>query len=168
MGQAKIKRKNLKPSAQNVGKMLAAQHKHIGCCEPGERCDEFKKEITTPSESAALEALKQIRNRSFSGRHLDLGKMIKCQVCNLRHRESIVHKQIFTKRWAVINGEKVYTEEQFIAGQTPETESIIESRRVRLSVGAWVFKSNLRNTPFHKRAHQFVQLVRSFLPDEYT
>lgn len=34
------------------------------------------------------------RDRSFSGRHPELGKMIKCD-CGHRHRSSIIHERVF-------------------------------------------------------------------------
>lgn len=33
-------------------------------------------------------ALDEILNRSFSGRHPELGKMINCRVCDMRHRQN--------------------------------------------------------------------------------
>jgi len=122
----------------------------------------------TPAQAAAAKALVAIHARSFSGRNSALGKMIKCQVCSHRHRESIIHKQVFAKRWIVVNGKKEYTKEELIAGKTPETESVIESRRVRLEIGASVFKGKRRRPPLNKRANIYVQLVRDLLPDEYT
>lgn len=43
---------------------------------------------------------KELKRRSFSGRNPELGKMIKCQLCTLRHRESQCHMkdQVFAKR----------------------------------------------------------------------
>lgn len=43
---------------------------------------------TEASQRAAEQALQAIRERSFSGRHPELGKMINCQFCGLRHREN--------------------------------------------------------------------------------
>jgi hypothetical protein len=42
-------------------------------------------------------ALKEIRSRSFSGRHPELGKMIKCQICGTRHRSSKICKFRYAK-----------------------------------------------------------------------
>lgn len=134
--------------------------------EPGLQPMEAKP--TEAGQQAAAQALLDIRSRSFSGRNPELGKMTKCQVCGLRHRIAIVHAQVFAKRWKVENGKKVYTDELLIAGQTPETESLIEARKVRLIVGATPFKGKRRNPPLNKRANEFVQLVRNYLPDEYT
>jgi hypothetical protein len=49
-----------------------------------EHIDEFKSTLPAGALEAALE---EIQGRSFSGRNPELGKMIKCQVCGLRHRE---------------------------------------------------------------------------------
>ena len=38
---------------------------------------------------AVANAVNQIRQRSFAGRHSELGKMINCWVCKTRHRSSI-------------------------------------------------------------------------------
>ena len=38
-------------------------------------------------KEAIDQTLAAIQSRSFSQRHLELGRMIKCQVCNKRHRE---------------------------------------------------------------------------------
>jgi len=43
-------------------------------------------EFTPMAEEKVQAALKAIRQRSFSERNPHLGKMIKCQVCNRRHR----------------------------------------------------------------------------------
>lgn len=49
------------------------------------------------SPDAVSDAIAKIRDeiadRSFSGRHPELGKMVKCQICGQRHRSSIVCKE---------------------------------------------------------------------------
>lgn len=46
----------------------------------------------------AVESFQQnFRERSFSQRHKELGKMIKCQVCRTRHRASQVCEQRFAR-----------------------------------------------------------------------
>lgn len=59
-------------------------------------------EIAKPEVSPALkESIAKFREdqklKSFSGRHPELGKMIKCQICRTRHRSSQVCVQVFTK-----------------------------------------------------------------------
>lgn len=46
---------------------------------------EFKTTLT-PEQLAAAET--EIKTRSFFGRNPELGKMIKCQICGLRHRKN--------------------------------------------------------------------------------
>jgi hypothetical protein len=46
---------------------------------------------SVPTEAgikAAQAAIQAIRERSFSGRHPELGRMINCQFCDTRHREN--------------------------------------------------------------------------------
>jgi len=49
--------------------------------------------LVTPEQVKLLEATAKFyrsqRNRSFSERHPELGKMINCSVCDRRHRSSI-------------------------------------------------------------------------------
>src|SRR6202790_1112469 len=45
--------------------------------------------VATPGGiEASAKALAEIYSRSFSGRHPELGRMINCQFCNMRHREN--------------------------------------------------------------------------------
>jgi hypothetical protein len=37
------------------------------------------------------------KEKSFSGRHPELGKMVKCQICSRRHRSSLICLQTFVK-----------------------------------------------------------------------
>jgi hypothetical protein len=123
--------------------------------------------VLSPAQKAAAAAILAIQARSFSGRNPELGKMFWCPVCGLRHRSSIHHEQVFAKRWIVVDGQKVYTEEQLIAGKTPETECLIEANQVRVNEGARLFKGKRRKPPLNKRTNEYVQLVYSLLPDEY-
>ena len=43
---------------------------------------------TEAGQQAAAEAIEAIKGRSYSGRHPELGKMISCKICGLRHREN--------------------------------------------------------------------------------
>lgn len=106
--------------------------------------------------AAATQVLTEIRERSFSGRHPELGKMISCQVCNTRHRQNERKCiQVFTT--VVDRGpyEEVVPERR-----TPQT--------LKGVLGAAQFKGKRLRPPLNKRANQFVELVRSFLPNEYT
>lgn len=129
---------------------------------------ELLPEVFDTGKAAAAEALAEIRRRSFSGRHPDLGKMFKCQVCGRRHRSSVQHAQVFAHRWTVTDGQKVYTDEELIAGRTPETETVVVAKKIRVIIGAAAFKGKRKHPPLNKRSNEFVQLVRSLVPDEYT
>src|SRR2546423_938656 len=50
---------------------------------------------TQAGQDVAETVLAEIRGRSFSGRHPELGRMIKCQVCRSRHRSSTQCEQKF-------------------------------------------------------------------------
>lgn len=78
MGQARVKKFN------------AAWSNEPSPCTMGLQIEK------TPLELAAEKALAAIRQRSFSGRHPDLGPMIKCGQCGLRHRKYSCH---MTKEW---------------------------------------------------------------------
>lgn len=98
----------------------------------------------SPAAVAILEKfLKDQKLKSFSERHPELGKMINCHVCGHRHRENapegIVCKDgpKYARRWGLDNdNQKVYYAEELIAGQTPETETVIENRKYRAIFGA--------------------------------
>jgi hypothetical protein len=45
-------------------------------------------QIKIAAQKAAKMALAKIRSRSYSERHPELGKMINCQFCGLRHRQN--------------------------------------------------------------------------------
>jgi hypothetical protein len=55
---------------------------------------EFKP-ISPEAATAVKKALKGIHDRPYSGRHPELGKMFKCQVCGKRHRSSMICLQKF-------------------------------------------------------------------------
>lgn len=54
--------------------------------------DKFMTEELKPTHvldpEIVKKALAELRDRPFSKRHSELGRMIKCQVCGLRHREN--------------------------------------------------------------------------------
>lgn len=61
---------------------------------------------TEIGKKAAEIALAEIRGRSFSGRHPELGKMINCQFCGFRHRENERKcEQKFAEKDSVVYGE---------------------------------------------------------------
>jgi hypothetical protein len=52
-----------------------------------------KFDVNQAVTDAIAKLREDIAERSFSGRHPELGKMKKCQICGLRHRSSIVCKE---------------------------------------------------------------------------
>jgi len=67
---------------------------------PAQADDVVSEQANAASEDLlkAVESFKEsFRDRSFSGRNKDLGKMIKCRVCSRRHRSSQVCEQHFAK-----------------------------------------------------------------------
>jgi hypothetical protein len=83
-----------------------------------------KKEINTLEALAAAEEFKKsLKWRSFSGRHPELGPMIKCVVCKRRHRDN--------ERCLVVYANKP---------GTPEGESnpmVAETKRLRLAANPY-------------------------------
>ena len=109
---------------------------------------------TPEGQTAAQQALEAIKQRSFSGRHPDLGKMINCQFCRLRHREHDNGRdkqceQIFSADIR-IRGIAVVVPER-IAGQTKHTtpdfmiESEIPRKQQRIMFGANRVKGRRKN-----------------------
>jgi|SRR5579859_849618 len=116
------------------------------------------------SAEVAEKALAEVRSRSFSGRHPELGKMINCPVCSRRHRSFIVCEQKFTTGRYDLRDPKPL----LIAGVTPETETVVESRKVRAVFGARLFAKKRLHPHPNKRALRFIEIVRWLTPDEYT
>lgn len=135
--------------------------------------EKFEPKAAVAGVIAAEKALKAIRERSYSERNPELGKMIKCQICQTRHRQNERNcQQVFAEKWTVDkDGNKVYTGDQLIAGRTPETETVLEEKKVNLTYGAPQRKnfSKPRRNP-HPNKHKllFIELVRKYTPDEYT
>lgn len=124
---------------------------------------EIKFVASPEAQAAADKALGDIRDRSFSGRNPELGKMINCQVCDRRHRAVIKCKQVFKQLWV---DEDVETGELTIQyatvplpGQNPGPKAII---------GAAFFAKKRKNPHPSRRKLQYIRLVRKLTPDEYT
>jgi len=88
---------------------------------------------------------KSFRERSFSGRHLELGKMISCGVCGRRHRKSEVCEQRFAK--VRIGHSEEYR----------QTESV--EPKPRRGIGP----KKRMNPHFSKRRITLVQRVKEFI-----
>jgi hypothetical protein len=120
---------------------------------------------------AVTDALAAIKQRSYSGRNPQLGKMIKCQVCKTRHRENERKcVQVFaTGRYDLREPKPL-----LIAGQTPETapditvEAEIGRKNVRIAVGSAVFNGKRKNPHVSRRKLQFVNVVHLLIEDGWT
>jgi len=108
----------------------------------------------------AVESFQQsFRERSFSGRNPDLGKMINCGVCGWRHRSSVVCEQRFAK---VRIGHKEIRElakkyNLIIPDQFRQTEPV--NPKPRLGIGP---KKRIK-PHFSKRRLILVQRVKEFI-----
>lgn len=90
---------------------------------------------------AVEEFKKEFRNRSFSGRNAQLGKMINCAVCDLRHRESQCHKT-----------------QQTFAKDADGSERVSDSKRIR-PVGNPFWRSKPGTFRFIPELKKFVRIV---------
>jgi hypothetical protein len=126
-------------------------------------------------EAVALsqEALAKLRNRPFAERHPELGRMVKCQICNRRHRSVQKCEQRFKELWV---------EEDLETGEiTVIYATVVQPKGIELPgqvsanhptqnqiVGAAAFKKRRQHPHPNKRNLQFIELVRSFVPNEFT
>jgi hypothetical protein len=129
--------------------------------------------VSVGAAIAALKALEDLKNRSFSARHPELGRMIKCQVCGLRHRDSIKCEQKFVELWVEEDLETGEKKTVFAVAQQPEGAEIrhqisAQQPTLKQMVGAAQFKGKRQKPHPNKRVLQFIELVRTLLPDEYT
>jgi hypothetical protein len=136
----------------------------------------------TVSEQVVADALEAITNRSFSGRNPHLGKMVNCAFCGRRHRQveelktltkneggeletRVTHwkceQKFATGRWDVRDPKPL-----LIAGETPETEAVIN--KLKIVIGAKAFKGRRLKPHHNHRAMLFIEEVRKLTPDEYT
>ena len=118
--------------------------------------------VASPELIATQEvALKEIRSRSFAGRHPELGKMVNCPVCDLRHRDSQKCEQKFKELWIE---EDLETGEKEIIYATPPPPP---NRRqtTKMIVGAKQFKGKRRlHRPNPNELHM-IELTRKFFPN---
>jgi hypothetical protein len=113
------------------------------------------KPVSQEVADLAAKALADVHDRSFSGRHPELGKMIKCQVCNRRHRDSIKCQQIFKELWIDEDLETGKFETVYatvpLHNQTPTIKSVI---------GAAQFKGKRRIRRPNPKDLPLVELTR--------
>lgn len=129
--------------------------------------------VSQEVKDLAAKTLLEIRNRSFSGRNPELGKMIKCPVCQTRHRAAKKCEQKFVELFVeedLETGEKTVVYAVAAQPKDYEISSQISAQQPTMKqvLGAATFKGKRRHSHPNKRGLQFIQLVRSFTPDEYT
>ncbi len=109
---------------------------------------------------AARKALLEIRKRPFSGRHPELGKMVNCQVCAMRHR---VGERECTQKFA-----ELYTEEDIETGEKTVVYATVplpgQRRTVKSVLGAKMFSGKRRQARPNALQLRVVQLTRDFFP----
>jgi uncharacterized OB-fold protein len=108
--------------------------------------------------AAAEKATKEIRGRSFSGRHPELGKMIKCAVCGRRHRkEERKCEQKFKELWI---DEDLETGELSTVYATVPLHNQKPANPIRAIFGAARFKGKRKN-PRHSNRNSKTQGIQS-------
>ena len=104
------------------------------------------------AQAAAKKALQAIKDRSFSGGHPELGKMISCSVCGTRHRSVIKCEQRF---------KELHIEEDLETGEkvTVFATCIPHDKKptVRQKVGAAGFKGKRKNPHPNQGDLQLIQ-----------
>lgn len=145
---------------------------------------EFK---TSPDVIAAADAaLGDIKDRSFSGRHADLGKMINCQVCRRRHRTvDAVYREHFDENGKktvtllpVVSGCQQVFKQMWVDEDLDTGELSIQYATVPLPgqgkkgkqpgpkaiVGAAFFAKKRRNRHPNQTGLQIVEITRQLIP----
>jgi hypothetical protein len=109
--------------------------------------------ISEELQKVADAALTDIHNRSFSGRHPELGKMINCPVCGLRHRGMQCEPHYM----------ELYVEEDLETGkQTPVYAMASQTTRKGVA-GAKAFAKQRLKPHLNKYKRQFVERVRQLI-----
>lgn len=114
--------------------------------------------VSPEAVAAADVALGDIKHRSFSGRHPELGKMIKCQVCNRRHRQpqcTAEYKQLWMD-------EDVETGERTIVYATVPLHN--QKPTIKAVFGAKQFKGKRKSQRPSQKGLQLVELTRALYP----
>lgn len=110
--------------------------------------------VSQEVQAAVAAALGAIEDRSFSGRHPELGKMIKCPVCRLRHRDAIKCGQRFTE---------LYIEEDLETGIKTTVFALAPQTRNGI-VGAAQFKGKRIHPHPNRTKLMFIERVREVFP----
>jgi hypothetical protein len=138
-----------------------------------ENSEELETTVATQEViDAADKVLGDISGRSFAGRHPELGKMINCAVCQLRHRDSLKCEQKFVELYVekdLETGEKkvIYAKAQQEPGLELPHQVSVHQPTIKQIVGAKQFAKKRRHPHPSKRNLRFIELVRSLTPNEY-
>ena len=123
-----------------------------------------KTELFTPDaelQKAVADALAKIESGSYSERHPELGKMVNCQICGIRHRVNERKcEQIFTYRI----GDYEYTREDKEGNIVPDYRTAIpldEKPTKRQVMGAVAFKGKRIKPHLSSVKLQFVERTRA-------
>lgn len=126
----------------------------------GHTMNEEEPKFTPMAEPLVEAALAEIRARSFSGRNAQLGKMIKCQFCQLRHRENERKcEQYFTN---VVDGYEVFREDES-GTLVPDFRTCLRSGErptIRQQIGAAALVKKRFHPHPSKIKLQFIERVR--------
>jgi hypothetical protein len=120
---------------------------------------EFK---SVPAEviEAVTSALESVHARTFSGRHPELGKMIKCQVCGTRHR---LNERTCVQKFAYL-----HTIEDTETGEKTDVTRELKPESRNGVIGAAAFRGKRIKSHLNRRKRRFIEIVRDIIPDEYT
>ena len=137
--------------------------------------EELETETKPPAQEiidAADKVLGDISSRSFAGRHPELGKMINCAICQLRHRDSQKCEQKFVELYVeedLETGEKkiIYAKAQQEPGLELPHQVSAHQPTIKQIVGAKQFARKRRHPHPSKRNLRFIELVRALVPSEY-
>ena len=130
------------------------------------KCDSEIEEIVYPisPEATVLAdvALAEIKNKPFSGRHPELGKMFKCQVCGLRHRKGERKcEQQFKELWV---DEDLETGELSIVYATVPLHNQKPVNPIRALFGAAQFKGKRKHKRPSVKQRRGIEMTRLLYP----
>jgi hypothetical protein len=109
---------------------------------------------------ATAEALAKIKQRTFAGRHPELGKMINCHVCGQRHREThMIGKDVVQCEIRYAKGSRYD-----MMPESEKKEMVIEPATMRQLMGARHFAKKRRHPHPSKRNLQLVQCTQQNYP----
>ena len=113
--------------------------------------------VTLPTEAgqkAAEQALSTIKDRSYAGRNPELGKMINCQFCGMRHRQNDTLRKC-EQKFAATNREGDPVQGELLP---PEGMTTLTARQL---IGAAAFakrRQRPRNKPKNK-IHYWLRVI---------